>query len=90
MGKKGIGIAIAVFLIIIAAILVILHFLGIFIILTLIFGLLLFALIIIGIVILILIFIFATPYYLLKKKPEVEEYGEYSLEQIKGEDDKEG
>jgi fatty acid desaturase len=90
MEKKSMGIAIAVFLIIIAAILVILYFLKVFIILTFIFGLLLFALIIIGVVILILIFIFATPYYILKKKPTVEEFGEYSLEQIKEENDEGG
>ena len=90
MEKKGIGIAIAVFLIIIAAILVILHFLGIFIILTVAFGILLLVLIIIGIVVSVLLFIFATPYYLLKKTPKVEEFGEYSLEQIKEENEKEG
>ena len=90
MEKKSMGIAIAVFLLIIAAILVILYFLKVFIILTVAFSILLFVLIVLGIIASVLLFIFATPYFLLKKTPKVEEYGEYSLEQIKGEDEKEG
>ena len=86
-GAKAAAIAIVLFLIIFAGILLVLHFLGLLLLAIAFFGLFL----LIGIVLLVfaigLVMIFMTFYYMLKKKPVVQEYGSYTLDQVKGKED---
>lgn len=86
-GAKAAAIAIVLFLIVFAGILLVLHFLGLLLLAIAFFGLFL----LIGIVLLVfaigLVMIFMTFYYMLKKKPVVQEYGNYTLDQVKGKED---
>ncbi len=86
-GGKAAAIAIVLFLIVFAGILLVLHFLGILLLAIAFFGLFL----LIGIVLLViaigLFLIFMTFYYMLKKKPVVQEYGSYTLDQVEGKED---
>jgi hypothetical protein len=86
-GGRAAAIAVVLFLIVFAAILLVLHFLGVLLLAIAFFGIFL----LIGIVLLIfaigLVMIFMTFYYMLKKKPIVQEYGNYTLDQVKGKED---
>lgn len=86
-GGKAAAIAVVLFLGILAALLLVLHFLGILLLAIAFFGLFL----LIGIVLLIfaigLVVIFLAFYYMLKKEPVVQEYGSYTLDQVKGKED---
>ncbi len=84
---KAAAFAILIFLAIVAALLVVLHFLGALLWAIAFLGL--YALI--GLVILVLaiglVMILLAFYYMLKKKPVVQEYGDYTLDGVKGKED---
>ncbi len=84
---KAAALAILIFLAIVAALLLVLHFLGALLWAIAFLGL--YALI--GLVILVLaiglVMILLAFYYMLKKKPVVQEYGDYTLDGVKGKED---
>jgi hypothetical protein len=86
-GGKVAALAILIFISIVAALLLVLHFLGVL--LSAIAFLGLYALI--GLVILVLaigfVIILLAFYYMLKKTPVVQEYGNYTLDGVKGKED---
>ena len=84
---KGAVVALVIFLAIVSAILVALHFLGMLILAIAFLGLFLF-LGIVGAVFLIgLLFILLGPYYMLTKTPTVEQGGDYRIDNIEGKED---
>ncbi|MEE9116519.1 MAG: hypothetical protein V3U09_06455 [Thermoplasmata archaeon] len=86
-GGKAAVLAILIFLAIVTALLLVLHFLGV----------LLWAIAFLGVYVLIglvilgvaigLVMILLTFYYMLKEKPVVQEYGNYTLDSVKGKED---
>lgn len=67
-----------------AFIILALYFLGILMVVALIIGVAVLIAIIIGIFILLLITILAVPYFYFAKKPEIQEFGSYRIEDVKG------
>ena len=43
--------------------------------------------VIVALIILAVLFIFAVPYYVVTKKPDVQEYGSYTIKDVKGKED---
>ncbi|MEE9223730.1 MAG: hypothetical protein V3U51_03165 [Thermoplasmata archaeon] len=84
---KAATLAILIFLAIVAALLLVLHFLGALLWAVAFLGLF----VLIGLVVFIvafgLVMIPLTFYYMLKKKPVVQEYGNYTLDGVKGKED---
>lgn len=72
------------FLFILGAVIVVLHYLGILLFFIVILGIGVVVAIILAIIIVVLISFFALPYYWLTKKEVVQEYGNYRLEDYKG------
>ncbi len=86
-GGKAAALALVLFLAIFAAILLVLHFLGILLLAIAFMGLFVLIAIFLLVVAFGLVMIFLAFYYMLKKKPEVQEYGDYTLDQVKGKED---
>ena len=84
---KAAALAILIFLAIVAVLLLVLHFLGVLLRAIAFLGLF----VLIGLVIFIvafgLVMILLAFYYMLKKEPIVQEYGNYSLDGVKGKED---
>ena len=86
-GKAAVA-ALVIFLAVIGGILLLLHFLGILILAIAFLGLFLFLGIILAIIVVGLIFILLGPYYMLTKKPVVDQSSSYSLEDVEGKEDR--
>ena len=86
-GGKAAVLAILIFLAIVAALLLVLHFLGVLLWAIAFLG----VYVLIGLVILVmaigLVMILLAFYYMLKKKPVVQEYGNYTVDGVKGKED---
>jgi hypothetical protein len=86
-GGKAAALAILIFIGIVAVLLLVLHFLGVLLWAMAFLGLY----VLIGLVILVvaigLVMILLTFYYMLKKKPVVQEYGNYRLDDVNGKED---
>jgi hypothetical protein len=84
---KAAALAILIFIAVVAAILLVLYFLGVL--LSILESLGLYVLI--GLIVLVLaiglVMIVLTFYYMLKKKPVVQEYGNYALDDVEGKED---
>ena len=85
-GKAAV-VALAIFLAVIGGILLLLHFLGILILAMAFLGFFLFLGIVLAIVVVGLIFILLGPYYMLTKKPIVDQSNSYSLDDVEGKED---
>jgi hypothetical protein len=86
-GGKAAALAILIFIAIVAALLLVLHFLGVLLDIIAFLGLY----VLIGLVILIvaigIVVIFLAFYYMLTKEPVVQEYGNYRLDDVNGKED---
>jgi hypothetical protein len=86
-GGKAAVLAFLILLAIVAVLLLVLHFLGVLLSIIAFLGIF----VLIGLVILILaiglVVILLAFYYMLKKEPVVQEYGNYSLDDVKGKED---
>lgn len=85
-GKAAV-VALVIFLAIVSAILLVLHFLGMLILAIAFLGLFLFLGIIVLIVVIGLLFILLGPYYMLTKTPTVDESSDYRIDDIEGKED---
>jgi len=71
-------------LIIVLAIFLLFHFLDVFLIIALWLGVSLILIVFAIMGIMLIIFLFALPYYLIKQKKEIQEYGNYDINDVKG------
>ena len=79
--------ALLIFLILVGIILGLLHYFKILALIALLIGFGLLIAIILFALVTGVVLIFAVPYYLLAKKPKIEEYGSYKVEDVKGKED---